>query len=336
MNNSYEQPTHSKQSGEYYYTPPAPPAEFYEKAAIKRSGKKVGLSLIFFFASTLFVSVALGIVLGALGKQALASDKFFVLFVNLLATTVGFLGGGLFLKKQLKEKNLISFAAPKNGSFFPLVIMGLGFCYVANMAVSLLANNLSFLGELKGGEIDMPSGPLGFAFTVLSVAVFPAFLEEFFFRGVLLGTLSKFGKPFAIFTSSLLFGLIHGNLVQIPFAFLVGIILSFAVLESGSIWTGIVIHFLNNFISICFKYLSDMGGEEASNLIFSLFILVAMGLGFLGLYLLCVRDNKVFEFPKTNHTTAVSKRFWWFVGSPTIIISLVFVALEILATQLAA
>ncbi len=335
MNNDYIAESFEKSSGEYY-TPPSPAAEFYEKAAIKKSGKKVGLSLIFFFASSLLVSVVLGVVLGVLGKQALVNDKFFLLFVNIVATTVGFLGSALFLKKQVNEKNLISFSAPKKGSLLPLVLTGLGFCYVANMVASLLQTNLSFLGEFKGGDIDTPNGPLGFAFSVLSVAVFPAFLEEFFFRGVLLGTLSKFGKPFAIFTSSLLFGLIHGNLVQIPFAFLVGIILAFAVLESGSIWTGILIHFLNNFISICFKYLSGMFGEDSVNILFSLFVLAIMGLGFWGLYLLCIRNNKVFELPKTNHTTTASQRFWWFVSSPTIIISIVFVAFEILVNQLTA
>ena len=49
--------------------------------------------------------------------------------------------------------------------------------------------------------------------------------EELLFRGYALRTLEPFGRKFAIFGSALLFGLFHGNLLQAPYAFLVGLVL---------------------------------------------------------------------------------------------------------------
>lgn len=69
-------------------------------------------------------------------------------------------------------------------------------------------------------------------------------------RGVVMQPLRKYGDWFAILTSAFVFALMHGNLVQAPFAFIAGIGLGYAVIASGSLWTGILIHLLNNSISV--------------------------------------------------------------------------------------
>ena len=50
----------------------------------------------------------------------------------------------------------------------------------------------------------------------------------------------------AAFASSLLFGLIHLNVLQAIFAFALGLVLCYAYERSGSIWTPIFLHtFIN-------------------------------------------------------------------------------------------
>ncbi len=332
MNNSNFQNGFNPEGGACVYTP-APPPQYFEKRAVRKTGNKIGAALLFFFGVTLIISFSIGIGTAILGKADLVSDPFLTLAINTVVSVMGFLGGGLLLIKITNERSRISFAAPEKGTLVPLILIGVGFCYAANIAVSIMQASLSFLGELKGGDFETPRGLFGFIFTVISVAVFPALLEEFFFRGALLGSLLKFGKPFAIFTSAVLFGLIHGNLVQIPFAFLVGLVLGFAVVESGSIWTGIIIHFINNFLSVCFKYLSELGLGDGINLIFNIIILGAIGFGFLGVRLLTLKKGRLFDFAKTPHHSTAKQRFWWLMGSPTVIVATVFVLFEILLNQ---
>lgn len=71
--------------------------------------------------------------------------------------------------------------------------------------------------------------------------------EELIFRGFIQRTLQPFGKKFAIFGAALLFGMFHGNLVQTPYAFLVGLVLGYTAAEY-SIWWAIALHMLNNMV----------------------------------------------------------------------------------------
>ena len=82
--------------------------------------------------------------------------------------------------------------------------------------------------------------------TALYVCVGAPLTEELLCRGVLLKSMSKYGVPFAVFASSLIFGLIHGNIYQTPFAILVGVILGYVAVRSGSIWPSVIIHFIVN------------------------------------------------------------------------------------------
>ena len=81
---------------------------------------------------------------------------------------------------------------------------------------------------------------------IIYAGVLAPIMEELLFRGVVLRGMQPFGKGIAVFTSSLLFGLIHANPLQIPFAFLIGIVLSYVTMEYDVRWS-ILLHAINNF-----------------------------------------------------------------------------------------
>lgn len=90
------------------------------------------------------------------------------------------------------------------------------------------------------------AGTMRMIVTAAYVCIGAPLTEEFLCRGVLLKSMSKYGVPFAVFASSLIFGLIHGNIYQTPFAILVGVVLGYVAVRSGSIWPGVIIHFFVN------------------------------------------------------------------------------------------
>ncbi len=86
---------------------------------------------------------------------------------------------------------------------------------------------------------------------VLTVAVTPAICEEFFFRGFVQKSFEYKFKPFwAIFITSFVFALYHFN----PYGFLplmvIGMYLGYSIYLSDSIIVSIILHFLNNFVSV--------------------------------------------------------------------------------------
>ena len=66
-------------------------------------------------------------------------------------------------------------------------------------------------------------------------------------RGYVLRTLRPFGKCFAILGSAILFGLFHGNLLQTPYAVLMGLLFGYVTVEYSLVWS-IALHMFNNLV----------------------------------------------------------------------------------------
>ena len=75
-------------------------------------------------------------------------------------------------------------------------------------------------------------------------------VEEVVFRGMIFQSMRRFGDSFALVLSAILFALFHGNLSQAPNAFLMGLVIGYLVLYSGSLWVGIIIHAVNNLLNL--------------------------------------------------------------------------------------
>lgn len=85
------------------------------------------------------------------------------------------------------------------------------------------------------------------------IALLPPVVEEMVFRGCVLPSLLQsrlFGSPgrtwLAIAVSALLFALVHMNPAQMPHAFLIGLLLGWMYVRTGSIVPGVAFHWANN------------------------------------------------------------------------------------------
>lgn len=98
-------------------------------------------------------------------------------------------------------------------------------------------------------------------------------VEEIVFRGAILRGLERYGKWFAVLISALLFGVFHGNLIQSPYAFLVGLVLGYVALRYNIVWA-MVLHMINNLIlGDSFMRLTRWMGETAADQLFTGLIL---------------------------------------------------------------
>lgn len=139
-----------------------------------------------------------------------------------------------------------------------LISFALGIiAFVINIAVSTVFSGIiglfGYNQPITGtGSTFEPMFPdwLSFLIEVISVALLPAICEEFLHRGVLLQGTYKIGVKKAIFISSILFGLVHFNINQFFYAFVLGLLMSLVAIVARSIYPAMIIHFVNNFISI--------------------------------------------------------------------------------------
>ena len=92
--------------------------------------------------------------------------------------------------------------------------------------------------------------------SIFSLAVLPAVFEELLFRGLVLKGLKNRSKSFAIVVSTLAFTLFHLSIRQTVYPILFGLLLGLVMYNENNILYCIVLHFVNNFISLTLSYLN--------------------------------------------------------------------------------
>lgn len=127
-------------------------------------------------------------------------------------------------------------------------------------------NFLKLLGyPVQEGSPLLPeslTNPKSFGIFVLAVfvsALLPAICEELLFRGVILnGLRTRFNDIASVFLSATMFALMHQNLQQLVYPFILGTVMGWIALRTGSIVPSIIVHFINNFLVILFTYLGNV------------------------------------------------------------------------------
>lgn len=91
--------------------------------------------------------------------------------------------------------------------------------------------------------------------STLLMAVTPAVVEEAAYRGVVLGNYRYGNRLVAIIMSGVMFGVMHMNFNQMPYAMVLGILLGLLAEATDSIFTTMYAHFCFNFNSILLSYI---------------------------------------------------------------------------------
>ncbi len=96
---------------------------------------------------------------------------------------------------------------------------------------------------------------------LIVLGVVPAICEELLFRGVIFnGLKEKFSPNVSIVLCGLLFALMHGNIMQFIYPFILGCLLSFVMEKTGNLLYTILIHMFNNFTTIVMSYIIEVNG----------------------------------------------------------------------------
>ncbi len=261
-----------------------------EKRELKKLGNTVGICLLSLF----LFSVGFGLIIGITAQfssvaywiyrnlQEPAIEKVFQIVFSMFSFTVPFII--CYKIAGYRISDFVSFKKSERNQTIPLFFLGLGFCAFANIGSSVLGNIFSSLGfDYNLPETQNPEGFFGFLLSVIATAVVPALMEEFAMRGLVLGSLRKFGDGFALLASSICFGIMHGNFVQMPFAIMVGLFLGFTVIKTNSLRVAIAIHFANNFVAVLMDYFPKGVTSEIQNVVYMIYLCLALVCGVIAL-----------------------------------------------------
>ena len=154
----------------------------------------------------------------------------------------------------------------------PLVFLGfLAVFMMVQLLSSVASVGMEGLFQLFGytmaDSAAAATGPSSTLSMFLYVGIAGPVAEELIYRGFVMRRLEKYGSFFAILFSSLLFGIMHGNLAQIFFAAAAGLIFGYLAMEYSIVWS-ILLHILNNLVfSDLLSRFTEGLPEAAANLI---------------------------------------------------------------------
>ncbi len=98
---------------------------------------------------------------------------------------------------------------------------------------------------------------------LLVVGVLPAVCEELAFRGFILSGLRHVGHKWtAIVVSSIFFGATHAIFQQSLIACLVGMVIGFLAIQSGSIFPAVLFHIVHNSLALLLKQITPALAQE--------------------------------------------------------------------------
>ena len=300
MNNGFNQ---NGQFGGWASTPYGTGAEMYneqylrfvqkeqEKEKIKKISSRCFFAVIMYVLISYALSFAIVLIswifpsINKIYNETLPSLAFEII-VTFLAIGLPFLLIHLLFRKE-KISEELPFGTAYNKDVAKYLVM----IFLPVMTLSAIAINYmsAIFQEILGleftssvSEIVLKGGKETFL-AVLGIAVVPALIEETVIRGIIMQPLRKYGDKYAIIASALLFAVMHGNMVQIPYTVIGGLLLGYLAVTTGSLWPSIVLHFVNNLYSVIVLSVNDNFGENASTIVTAVMLSVFAVVGIIGI-----------------------------------------------------
>ncbi len=313
-------------------------AEYKAKRKTKLTAGTIGWTLFTAELIVTFLSTVISIAFAFSDKGiAMLSDSVFLLFLNVALTLVLFIIAPLISSRALnyKFRSIMPLHRVEFKMFLGCVLLGFGFNSISNVLSSFFSNLVSMFGVNPGGaDIETPNGFGGFLFSIICIAAVPALIEEFAFRGFALGICRRImPDSAAIFVSAFLFGIIHGNFSQIPFALCMGLVMGYITVISNSVWPAIIVHFLNNAISVVLDYSMKNMGPLSSGVVSCFYLIITAILLIFGLIMLRSKLNTV-KFNEIKNEIAATKYIKWAILNPGVICFTAFVFSEMFLVEL--
>ena len=230
-----------------------------------------------------FVNVVLMMFL----KENFQYNDFFLMLMNTVMWVGAILAFDFLICRPQTGKKLNFNFSTKNFStylfIFPLM---LGMMFIAEFITSQIPVTGPFFGPMFdwfSKMMEQMSNDISVMF-IMAVVMAPIF-EEIVFRGIIQkGLINKGMKPMnAIWISSLIFGIVHGNPWQFVGAVLLGFVLGLVYYKTKSLLMPILLHAFNNGIS---TLLMHYGKTESFADFFNLseYLVLAIGIVLFALF----------------------------------------------------
>lgn len=190
-----------------------------------------------------------------------------------------------------------------------LALTGVGSAVITILSLcgSIFDNtNSNFESGVTSGLFS--GSPIAVVGTILYMAILGPILEEVLCRGAILNISSVVSRRFALVASAILFGLMHGNFIQIINATIMGLFLAYVAEKTKSIVVPCIMHIFNNSLSVIEEFaLKKWIPTENVDTVSTIVTVCLIVLGVVSIILVIKKYGKVSEDDGLKINTLVTK-----------------------------
>lgn len=201
--------------------------------------------------------------------ELLFQEKIWFAIIVAMLTEVIFLFVYLLYNKTYRIKQSscnLSFKKANISTALVCALIGVlaVFCFLG-LIEGALGNFFNLIG-VKTSSLSLPNDTIAWLFVNIFIsALLPAVCEELVFRGIIYqGLKNSFSVKSSIMMTSVLFALMHQNIIQFVYPILLGIVFCLVYEKTNNLLYTIIIHFFNNLTTVITSYLFNTGALNIS------------------------------------------------------------------------
>ncbi|MGL4571058.1 MAG: lysostaphin resistance A-like protein [Clostridium sp.] len=131
--------------------------------------------------------------------------------------------------------------------FLYIAMLSFGLTVVLCMVAGILSTIFTSYNEVQNMLVSTKTSIWGLVTVIILIPI----CEEIIFRGVIFGYLrDRYKLPIAVGVQALIFALMHGNMVQGIYTFILGLVLGLIYVYTDSLYGSILVHIIYNLFGV--------------------------------------------------------------------------------------
>lgn len=273
-----------------------------KKMELSKYGFVIGMSVILYVVVQFVLTYSLSIFITPI-HNALAG-KVSIDIIEMIVNIIVFAGAlsipAIFVLSYIEKENKDNNKEKINNNLkektidtLKLVLMCSPIIFVVQIGLGILLEKLGLNYDIVD-KVDLYNGStfMSKLLFFVYISVMPAIFEELYIRKAVINFSKKYGNIFAVISSAILFAVLHLNISQSLFAFIMGVILGIVAIKSKSIIPTAIIHFLNNgYAALTLIFENNNIALVTINVLY----IIMFTIGFILLVLYIIKNNKEFK-----------------------------------------
>lgn len=253
--------------------------EYIRKKEYSNYGFVIGMSVILFVVLQFILTFILTPIAAMISQSLAISSETMTSVMNICISAISLGIPACFVMLYTGKKTKKQRVKKDAKEMVKSILIAVPLIFIVQIALGILLQKLGLDYDIvEKTDLYHATSLISNILFFVQIAILPAIFEELYLRKAVLNFSKKYGITFAIISSAILFAVVHMNISQAIFAFIMGVILAVITLHCHSVIPAMIIHLLNNgYAALTIIFEQNATALTVINGIMLLIVLIGIG-----------------------------------------------------------